>query len=153
MVSTMVSAATPVATVRPDSLCHPSIRDAAEAGINAAARLDRRLEYGGAVFERTPLCFVHSEPVTSLRRNRVEYIIRPAPGLTLVAIFHTHTPGGHDGEFSREDLKEHERLRVPSYLGILGARRENLVIRAMGEAEEAMPASRTVRTLVTGVAQ
>jgi hypothetical protein len=124
----------PVATITPGAVCHPSIREAAIAGIRAAAAIDWKVEYGGAVFERGPQCFVHSTPVTSNQPNRVEYAIRIEVGRTsLAGIYHTHTPGGHAREFSADDRAEQKRLRIPSYLGIIGARRASLTIRSLGD--------------------
>jgi proteasome lid subunit RPN8/RPN11 len=129
-------AAQPVATVTPDAVCHASVREAATAGIRAAAETGWRVEYGGAVFARGPQCFVHTEPVTSNQPSSVEYVIRIAPGrMSLAGIYHTHTPGGHAREFSACDRAEQRRLGVPSYLGILGARSGSLTIRSLGEPE------------------
>jgi hypothetical protein len=125
----------PVAAVAPDAPCHGSIGEAASAGILVAAQMSRRVEYGGAVFQLGAQCFVHSAPVTSNQPSRVAYTIRTAHGrMRLAGIYHTHTPGGHAGEFSACDRVEQRRLGVPSYLGIIGARDGGLTIRSLGES-------------------
>jgi hypothetical protein len=140
----MVLAATrPVTTVAPDAVCHGSVREAAIAGIRVAAEMGWRVEYGGAVFERGQQCFVHSEPVTSNLPNRVEYTIRTRTGQMLLAgVYHTHTPGRHASEFSACDQAEQRRLGVPSYLGIIGARRGSLTIRSLGDEQSGNKRSR-----------
>ena len=102
------------------------------AGILQAAASSERVEYGGAVFERSHGCYVHSTPVTSNEPGRVAYAIHIVQGLRLSGIYHTHTPGGHAGKFSPEDRAEQKRLGVPSYLGIVTAR-GNVLIRTLGE--------------------
>ena len=100
-VQVALPAAQPVATVTPGAVCHASVREAATAGIRAAAETGWRVEYGGAVFARGPQCFVHSEPVTSHQPNSVEYAIGSRRAeCRLAGIYHTHTPGGHAREFS-----------------------------------------------------
>ena len=129
----------PISFVAADAICHSSIREAAAAGIRSATALSRRVEYGGAVFRRDPECFVHSTPVTSHQATRVEYLIQKAHGrMLLVGIFHTHTPGGHASEFSPHDREEQTRLGIPSYVGVIGARSNEVTIHVLGEVLDLM---------------
>jgi hypothetical protein len=132
--STASASGYPVSEVARDAACHASVRDAAMAGIMVAAGMSRRVEYGGAVLRSGPQCYVYSAPVTSRHRNRVEYIVRPKHGMLLVAIYHTHTPGGHASKFSPHDREEQKRLGVPSFVGVIGASAGQVTIRVLGEA-------------------
>jgi hypothetical protein len=128
----------PVAAAAADAACHGSVREAAVAGILLAAASGSKVEYGGAVFERSHGCYVHSIPVTSNEPNRVAYVIRVVHGQRLAGLYHTHTPGGHAGKFSPEDRAEQTRLGVPSYVGIVNPRGAPL-IRTLGEPEGLSP--------------
>jgi hypothetical protein len=120
-----------------DAICHASIREAATAGIRIAARMSRRVEYGGAVFQHGEHCFVYSQPVTSHQPTRVEYLVQSVHGrMLLVGIYHTHTPGGHVHEFSPRDREEQRRLGVPSYVGMISARVGDVAIRVLGQAAD-----------------
>jgi proteasome lid subunit RPN8/RPN11 len=112
----------PVATVAPDAYCHASVRDAAIAGLRVATAKSRKVEYGGAVFERNADCFVHTTPVTSNHPSQLEYALEIGDGhLQLVGIYHTHTPGLFAGVFSKADVSTQRRLGVPSYVGTSSA--------------------------------
>jgi hypothetical protein len=137
----------PVSVVTRDAVCHASMREAAAAGLRAAAAMSRRVEYAGAVFQLDAYCFVYSEPVTSHKPNSVEYIVQSVHDhMLLVGIYHTHTPGGHANEFSPHDREEQRRLGVPSYVGTISARTGEVTIRVLGESSAFQPAHRAKQT-------
>jgi hypothetical protein len=132
----VLSTPLPVATVEPDAVCHQSLQDAAIAALLAAVAKSRRVEYGGAVFQRGPSCFVHSIPVTNNLPSRLEYKIRSVHGHRVVGIFHTHTPGRYANVFSEGDIAVQRRLRMPSYVGTLDSRGRGVTIRSLSGTGE-----------------
>jgi proteasome lid subunit RPN8/RPN11 len=132
-----LTAVYPVAMATPDAVCHGSIREAAVAGILDAAQRSRRVEYGGALLQYGAQCFIYTDPVTSNRPNRLDYVIRTARGrMLLVGIYHTHTPGGHVSEFSECDRAAQKRLMVPSCVGAMTARGDGVTVRSLGEVDD-----------------
>jgi proteasome lid subunit RPN8/RPN11 len=122
----------PVAIVGADAVCHESIQAAATAGLFAAAARSRKVEYGGAVFQRDSGCFVHSIPVTSNQPARLDYLVRiTRGGMVLVGIYHTHTPGRHAEQFSEADIEAQRSLGVPSCIGALRRRQPSITIRCL----------------------
>jgi hypothetical protein len=122
----------PVTTVQADAACHDSIQAAATAGLLAAAARSRKVEYGGAVFQRDSRCFVHSIPVTSHQTGHLDYRVRiTRGGMVLVGIYHTHTPGRYADQFSAADIAAQRRLGVPSCIGALRRRERSISIRCL----------------------
>jgi hypothetical protein len=119
----------PVAIVGADAACHDSIQAAAMAGLLAAAASSRKVEYGGAVFQRDSRCFVHSIPVTSRQPSNLNYRVRITyGGMALVGIYHTHTPGRYADQFSAADIAAQRSLGVPSCIGVLRRRERGVSI-------------------------
>ena len=127
-----VAARHPLATVEPTAACHDSPQAAAEAGLLAAAAKSRRVEYGGAVFQRDARCFVHSIPVTSNLPSQLEYRVQAAHrNMLLVGIYHTHTPGRYAHLFSERDAAVQRQLGVASWLGTLDSGSRHLTVRSL----------------------
>jgi hypothetical protein len=61
--------------------------------------------------------------------------------MALVGIFHTHTPGGHAGAFSPDDMAVQRRLGVPSYVGVLGSPGCVVAIRSLGRISATSPSA------------
>jgi len=132
LAASAVAARHPLATVDPAAVCHDSIQAAAVAGLLAAIAKSRRVEYGGAVFQRDVRCFLHSIPVTSNRPSQLEYRVQAARrDLVLVGIFHTHTPGRYAHQFSERDVAVQRQLGVTSWLGTLDGGGRHLTIRSL----------------------
>lgn len=122
----------PMVAIDPGAVCHPSVQEAAVAGLLAAATSSRRVEYGGAIFQRDAHCFVHSVPVTNNLADRLGYVVSSPRGhLRLAGIYHTHTPGGHAQAFSAADVDTHLRLDIPSYIGTLEYTGCRMVVRSL----------------------
>jgi hypothetical protein len=137
----------PAAIAGPGALCHRSVEDAAVAGLVAAVLKSRRVEYGGAIFQREAGCFVHSSPVTTNEPNRLEYVVGSSHGnVVLAGIYHTHTPGRYAATFSEGDRDTQARLGIPSYLGTMDAAGVELTVRCLS-------AARTARRSTVPVAQ
>ena len=130
-----IAARHPLAAVAYNAACHESIHAAAVAGLLAAAAKSRRVEYGGAVFQRNVGCYVHSIPVTSNRRSELEYRVPASRAdMTLVGIYHTHTPGRYAHQFSERDVAVQRQLGVTSWLGTLDGGGSHLTIRSLPDA-------------------
>lgn len=99
---------------------YPDMADAVRAAIADALKANPNTkEWGGAVFRRGDRFYATSPQSSGGAFDISITATADQPGDKLVAIYHTH-PNGRDAElFSPHDVKAAQKLKVPSYIGLV----------------------------------
>lgn len=81
------------------------------------------MEVGGVIFN-SGNCYTYSDPVVSNSDSSFRITVRADK--TIAGIYHTHPAsafGDLDGFFSLEDIATAKRLRVPSFICVVGQKK------------------------------